>query len=409
MRAKSNLSDTQPLDADAWRRLATSFIADGRIPDAIDAIARAQLLCPPRSGQVLLEVSKVLEILSAHAQTAPLQLRMARTCAAAGFIDRGILHVERALDHDQDNPDAHRDLSELLWKRGRRDESIDALHRVLWMRRDDVDTALLIAERLLELGRDKSARMIVRRITDKIPPTGEAELRIGRLLRKCAMPEQALWRLEKAVVLLSESAHAHFELALAYTETKRLAAAVDELAETARLRPDWGEPLRRLAFLQRELGRISEAAEIEAQLESRPVTLDIDEVIAVEDTDEFNDTSELSGHLRLMPVAELLQFLAQRNLTGILRVTSDLGVGSIEIYRGTVIGAQLDGITVANGERDERARFQHCQTVIGEMICWTEGQIDFVSSGPYDREPPVRFEVPHLLLETMRMLDEAKG
>lgn len=407
MSGKVELLETRPLDAGAWCRLAASCVAEQRIPDAIDAIGRALHLTTPKAGEMVYEISQVLESLAAHPEAFSLQLRAAKTCAFAGLLDRAILHLEKALEHDGENIEAHHELAELYWRRARQEESIDTLNRLLWLRPDDVEAGLVLAERLIELQREKSAMMIVRRISDKVPPTGEGELRIGRLLRQCGSAEAALWRLEKAVVLLADSAHAHFEVALAYLDTGRTAAAIDELLETHRLRPDWNDPLRRLAQLHRELGLQEQAEQFEQLLQDRPLTLDLDDITIVED-DDFSEHTELSGRLRLMPVAELLQFLAQRMLTGILRVSSENGAGAIEIYRGTVVGANLDGSGPLEGT-DVDSCFLRCQSVIGEMIGWTDGQIDFVAGETYEAEPSIRFEVPHLLLETMRKMDEASA
>jgi tetratricopeptide (TPR) repeat protein len=406
--ADLDVLETRPLDADAWRSLASNFVADGRVAEALDALACAHHLCPPRSGQTILEISKILEMLAGHAESVPNQLAISRSCSNLGFLDRAILHIELALVHEPENAVAARELAELYWKRGRYEESLDALHLVLWMSQDDVMSALLLAERLAEHSRDKSAMMIVRRIADRLPETGDAELRIGRVLRRCGALEPALARLLKAAALIPESPHAHFELALAYLELGRSADALPSLIETSRLRPEWGEPMRRLAATYRELGRIDDAKEIEHQLQNRSVTLDISEFLDLA-ADALGDSSELSGRLRLMPVPELLQFLAQRSSTGVLRVSSEKASGSIEFCRGSIVGAQLDGIErlVRDGDRD--AHFLHCQSVLGEMIGWTEGHVDFVSGAPHESEPEIRFDVSHLLLETIRKLDEAKA
>jgi tetratricopeptide (TPR) repeat protein len=399
--------ETRPLDADAWRLLAEKFATERQIPETLDAIARARHLSSPKNPEVIFSISTVLESIGEDPSTTQAHLSVAKTCFTAGLLDRAVYHVEKALEHDPENIAAHREHAELCWRCGRHEESLDALNRVLWLKRDDIDAAMLLAERLVEMNRHSSAMMIVRRISEKVPPTGEAELRIGRLLRKCGAQEAALWRLEKAVVLISESPHAHFELALAYLETERQAAAIEELIETARIRPDWNEPLRRLSQVYRELGMGDEAIKVEAQLKNRPITFDLEEVVIDED-DDFSDASELSGRLRLMPVAELLQFLAQRKLTGVLRVSSERGLGSIEINRGSVVSAQLDGM-IRIAEMTEDQHFEYCQSVIGEMIGWTDGQIDFVSAGSHTEEPKYSYDVSHLLLETMRKLDEASA
>ena len=84
-------------------------------------------------------------------------------------------------------------------------------------------------------------------------------------------------------------------------------------------------------------------------------------------------------------------------------------MGSIEIYRGSVVAAQLEGLRRLVGSADAEEHFLHCQAVIGEMINWVDGQIDFVSGAAYEGEPTIRFDVAHLLLETIRKLDEANA
>lgn len=443
------IAEARPLDADAWLRLAQRFVEDGRTTEALEAIARTEGLCRPSDRNLVGELSLLLDAVADHPEASTLELRMAKTCARTEHLERAILHAERGVASDIDNADAHLLLADLYWKKGRREEAIDALARVLWLRPNEVDAALLLAERLVDVGRFKSAHMIVDRIGDDVPPTAEGELRVGRLLRQCGLAEAALWRLEKAVALAGDSAHAHFELALAYVETGSPAVAIDELKEVVRLRDDWNEPLRRLAQVYRQLDMLAEAEQAEQQLNARPLlTLDVDiEMIEENDEDsEFVDASEITGKLRLIPVPELLQFLAQRKLTGVLRVSAAQTSGQIEIYEGSVVGAELagtpslqeillktgvitsdtldaSGLTqkelgagafcaalvewdLADQNTLERTCFHHCQGILAELIGWSDGQIDFVSSETYDHEPKIRFDVPFLLLETMRKLDE---
>lgn len=443
------MPQTRPLDAEAWLRLAKTFVEDGRTTDAIEAIGRAESLCRSSDANLVGQISLLFDTVAEHPDAHSLDLRLAKSCARAEHVDRAILHAERGVAHDIEDADGHRLLAELYWRKGRTEEALDALARVLWMKPNEVDPALLLAERLVHAGRINSARMIVERIREQVPPTAEGELRVGRLLRQCGFAEAALWRLEKAVALAGDSAHAHYELALAYVETGSPVVALDELKEVIRLRDDWNEPLRRLIQLYRQLDMNEEADRAEEQLAARPaLTLDVDiEMIEEDDTgDEFVDASEITGKLRLIPVPELLQFLAQRNLTGVLRVSAPETSGQIEIYQGSVVGAELAGTPtlqetlldtgvvtpetldasglgqselgagafcaalvewdLADENTLERTCFNHCQRILAELIGWSDGQIDFVSSETYEHEPKIRFDVPFLLLETMRKLDE---
>jgi tetratricopeptide (TPR) repeat protein len=440
------------LDADGWRRLAKTFVEDGLVSDALDAVGRGLAAIGKPRTEVAQGLSDILERLQIHPESIALEASMAKACTDAGLFDRGLVHAERAAEGQPENPDGHRALSDALWKLGRAEPSLDALHHVLWLRPNDLDAALLLAERLVECGRAPSAKLIVNRIRDRIAPTAEGELRIGRLLRTCGMNEAALWCLEKAVALDGQSAHAHYELALAYMATNAMEAAVGELRETLALRNDWNEPLRKLIEAYRWLGRVPEAEEAEIQLRNRPsLTLDVEIEIEgqapINQSGDFVDESEITGKLRLIPVAELLQFLAHRRLTGVLRVTSEQRRGSIEIFKGEVVGAELansptlqerllsSGIVttetlhatglaqrelgagafcaalvewdLADEKAIDRTCFTHCQGVLAELIGWEDGQIDFVSAESYEHEPKIRYEVPFILLETMRKLDEA--
>ena len=58
--------------------------------------------------------------------------------------------------------------------------------------------------------------------------------------------------------------------------------------------------------------------------------------------------------------------------------------------------------------RFDRAMTQ-CETVLGRLIRWADGQIEFMAQPIEDGTPPFRFDVTFLLLETMRKMDESTG
>lgn len=122
----------EPENADGWRALADSLLADGRVDEAFSAIERAAELRPE--------------------DPAPL-IDLAHVAHASGRTEAGVGYLEQALERAQGNLDALHGLVEMYRAAGRLEDALDAGRKIVGYTPEDVLAAIDVAELNLALDR----------------------------------------------------------------------------------------------------------------------------------------------------------------------------------------------------------------------------------------------------------------
>jgi len=122
----------EPENADGWRALADSLLADGRVDEAFSAIERAAELRPD--------------------DPAPL-VDLAHVAHASGRTEVGIGYLEQALERAVGNLDALHGLVEMYRAAGRLEDALEAGRKIVGYTPDDVLAAIDVAELNLALDR----------------------------------------------------------------------------------------------------------------------------------------------------------------------------------------------------------------------------------------------------------------
>jgi hypothetical protein len=154
-----------------------------------------------------------------------------------------------------------------------------------------------------------------------------------------------------------------------------------------------------------------------------------------------------SGDLEEFSLPDLLEFLRNSHRTGLLMCTTDVGIGTIQLSRGMIIGAEspnaldlrehfltspdlaperrralatlplesfaddvIDGVLVSRElvRRDEveRARIARIYSAFREMINWTAGRFSFDPAVPIAANPSLALSAQSILMHLYQEQDE---
>ena len=154
-----------------------------------------------------------------------------------------------------------------------------------------------------------------------------------------------------------------------------------------------------------------------------------------------------TGDLEEFSLPDLLEFLRNSHRTGLLMCTTSAGVGTIQLSRGMVIGADSPGALnlrehfltspeidparrrvlatlppdwfgddlvedvlvsreLAAQDEVEQARIARIYSAFREMICWTSGRFSFDPGVPIAANPPLALSTQSILMNIYQEQDE---
>ncbi|MDQ2898304.1 MAG: tetratricopeptide repeat protein [Bryobacteraceae bacterium] len=224
----------------------------------------------------LLPLAMACAILLA-AQRAPID--EAWDLLAKGARVEAIRVLDRILQADADNGDAHLMLGSILAEDGKGNESIAQLNEAVRLLPQSADARNALGEALAGLGEAKSARQAFRKAVELDPKFAQARVNLGLALLQSNDYRAAGEHLDRAIQLLGDTADAaypHYLRAKVYTEGNEVEKASAELQRAVSVRPDFAEAWSDLGQARKSL--LDEAGALAAF--ERSVELVADDVVA---------------------------------------------------------------------------------------------------------------------------------
>jgi len=204
-------------------------------PSEIDTLL-AQAMELHKAGDLLGAVLKYRLVLETEPDRADVRSNLAVAYSALGRFTEAITEYRTALE-SQDDPAIRLNLGIALYKSGQIEEAIPELQRVLQADNANRQAALLLADSLLQAGRD-------REVIDLLTPRAEA---FGEDLAYAYVLGTALVRageINQGQVLIDrifrdgESAEGHLLMGLAHLNQRNYPEALKELTRAVELNPD---------------------------------------------------------------------------------------------------------------------------------------------------------------------------
>lgn len=110
------------------------------------------------------------------------------------------------------------------------------------------------------------------------------------------------------------------------------------------------------------------------------------------EAERYARQKNLSGSLAQVDIVTLIQMMEQNQKTGLLTVTNDRTEAILYFHEGQIIDAVLGS---HGGE-----------TAVYQLIGWEEGHFEFEQQS-IDMKPRIKSTTAHIILEGLRLLDEA--
>jgi tetratricopeptide (TPR) repeat protein len=438
--------------------------------EAVHAFRRAAEHGPEgvaRLGSLLLEsdqTTAAVEVLRAGSRTWPeapsLRLLLIDALERAGLVAEASQVATVLASVSPDHLAVHCAVGRVMGRLGDTDASARAWARAAALAEpgaNAVHTAHGIA--LSKNGQHAEAIEILSAVARTRASDPEAQANLGFALLEAGRVGDAAAVLALAVSLDESAVQAHSGLGSAYHAMGRLAEAITEFQAVIRLSPDWALGWYNLGLLHYEVGEIENARR--ALLRAAALAPDdndtrelLEEVLTRPAETSAERDSAIHGQLHTFPLPDLLEFLRVGAKTGTLMVVSDSGAGVIRLLNGTLTNAssprglrlgellvekklitretfrralllQRDGMDAAREpemlgqillraglvepEQLRRAVFQQILTAFEELLQWSQGTFAFHSADPATFPAnTLVFDLQHVMMETMRRLDERR-
>ncbi len=185
---------------------------------------------------------------------------IAQRFAADGFYDDAILYLRHALDQRPEDPDLHRGLGELLFRRGDLAAAAESYAQVLRLSPEDPKAGHVLADILAARGQLEESLAVYRRALE-VRPTATTRFNYGNVLQQLGENEPAIAQYRAALELDPDFADAHNNLAAVLLQQGDQEAATRHLEHTLRLRPDSADAHNNLGVLRLQRGEARAAAE----------------------------------------------------------------------------------------------------------------------------------------------------
>jgi pSer/pThr/pTyr-binding forkhead associated (FHA) protein len=105
----------------------------------------------------------------------------------------------------------------------------------------------------------------------------------------------------------------------------------------------------------------------------------------------------ISGSIREMPLADLLQLFANSRKSGVMTIRSGRGAGKLYLREGHVYHAEIEGNNLVKSRK-----------AFYRMFGWTEGTFDLRPTGDHRAPEEITESTTSLVLEGVRQLDEIR-
>lgn len=452
---------------------------------AVNAARRAAYLDPGaieasvRAGRLLVELgdhdAAVLTLRVAVAQNPrewALHLGLADALAAGGRLDEAARAAERALKEGADGAMAHRTVARIHGARGDREAQLTSLEVVVRLDPQDIASAIELGYLLAYEGRRREAVSLLMDTAARVPSDAELQLRLGSALAAARTFAPAVRHIREAIRIAPDYGWAHLELGRVLRQAGAHDEAIHSLRNAARLDSESADIQVELGEALRETGRLREASSVLIRAAAHHPEDDqlhdlLSETLAELDSDKRRSTiptpmpqspasplpsprpdGGFTSDLNLFSLPELLEFLLNQRATGLLRVRSQQGEGTLQIFEGDLVSAahprgkplgerlvddalvtlsDLEGAVTdpADLGRDtlvarvvlsrslvdrpslEEVVSQQILGALDEMVGWQDGSASFRRSPTPEHRPEITVDARWAMLEVMKARDEA--
>ena len=374
-----------------------------------------------------------------------------------GMLQEAANHWAAILASDPNHSYSNLRMASLLERLGDAAGAIRCLRRIVEITRgQDLDAVTNLGIALSADGQHDEALELFSHVAKRSPELGSARADLANALLAADRIEDAITGFSEALRLDGDSAQAYCGLGLAYQRIQRWYEAAESFRTTERLAPDQavgpynlglalaalGEPEEARSALLRAAALEPDDLEIRAALQSLLAPSHVSQAPAT--------APRFGGDIKSFALPEVLEFLRLQKKTGSLVISSRRGAAIVRLVRGEVTSASAPGvkrlgetlvergiITAAaldaalaqqrldDGEGAEalgamllrdrpahrealtRAVFQQVIDALGEMLAWKEGAFSF-HPGSDRGLPAVSFDLQNVMLEIMRLADEAE-
>lgn len=423
--------------------------------------------CVLDTGRHLLAYDDLLPLLRARPADAELRSIAADTCERLGALPEAADHLSILLINDPEHIEANRKLGRLLCELGDTGGAIRCWQRVLATRaEEETDTLSMLAIALCENGEHEAAIELLTSLTRQRPMDAVGLATLGMALQAARREEEALAALRRALQLDPQSAAAHCGMGLLHFEHERYDDAVAAFRATEQLAPgnavgpfNLGLALEQQGDHEGARRALLRAAALEPHDEAIRAALEsllVRPSIPPNAGGALLPAAAFRGELASFDVLDVLEFLRLQEKTGCLVVSAPAGVAMLRLERGMLIGGsaprlrrlgevlvrrglisreQLERVharehqlaAIAHGRLEPDATslaavllrdrlieeaplsevlFRMTLHIVSQVKNWREGVFAFHPSA--STSFPVRFNVQRVVLELMRIEDEAQ-
>ena len=227
----------QPDNGAIWKLLAMALYRQGK--DAFEALERAAGLLP--------------EDAEAHRN-------LGNVLRRRGRIEEAVTSHSRALAINPGYAQAHNDLGAARFELGQAREAIACYRQAIALQPEFALANLNLGRALLQSGEAEEAARSLRRATDLEPDSALAHWYLGNALIELGRTEQSVIHYQRAVALKPDFAIAHSNLGCALRDLGQPNAAASSFERALQLMPEQAEVHNNLSIVQRLLHRYEEAA-----------------------------------------------------------------------------------------------------------------------------------------------------
>jgi tetratricopeptide (TPR) repeat protein len=178
-----------------------------------------------------------------------------------GEVPEAIGHYEQALRLKPDMADAHYNLGLALERVGRVQEAIGQWEHVVQIRSDDAEAHYHLGNALHEVGETTQAIGQYREALRTDPDYAEAHYNLGVSLWEAGRLEDAIHHYQQAVRLKPDYVEAQNNLGIALQQQGRVAEAIGHYEQALRINPDFAEAHYNLGVALEQAGRVQDAIE----------------------------------------------------------------------------------------------------------------------------------------------------
>jgi protein O-GlcNAc transferase len=262
----------QPRAGEVWYLLGQTYLAQGRLQVARQALERASMLLPDQAPvwSVLAACLNALgerqgaarcfeRSLALDSSHAEIWAHAGRNALELGQHKEAERYCSRALALQPGMAEAQYNLAHAFKAQGRIDESLGAFRRVRELAPAVAEAHNAVALGLLELGQAEEALAACRCALELKPGLIDAKVNLGSALSALRCYEEAAMAYQDALAQNPDLAEAHSNLGNVLWELGRPEAALAAYRRALQLKPDFAEASLNLGNALSDLGELDEA------------------------------------------------------------------------------------------------------------------------------------------------------